>query len=293
MQRDPVRAIIQAGVFLLLYVVCVTLLGALGGFVGGYLVGLTVGSLLAASLATAFAMAIFGGRPLVEVGLFWNRLARVNVLWGLAGGAGAAVLAIAPALVFHAAHFVQSPEAGANWRTLLFVPLLLLCGAAAEELLFHGFGFQVLVREIGGYATVIPIGILFGFLHSNNPNASRLGLINTAGFGILFGIAFLRSRDLWLPMGLHFGWNITLPLFGVNLSGITIKPTGVTLLWNVDSLWSGGEYGPEASILTSGVLVLLLLYILKIPVARQHAPLLDIPPEVTQEPTQEPPVPSA
>jgi membrane protease YdiL (CAAX protease family) len=284
MQRDPVRAAIQAGVFLLLYVVAVYLLGPLALLAGGYLVGLTVGSLVAAALATAFAMAIFGGHPLIDVGLCWNGFARANVLWGIAGGTGAAVLVIAPAVLFHAAHFVPSPEAGANWRTLLFVPFLLFCGAAGEELLFHGFGFQVMLREIGTYATVLPVGILFGFLHSNNPNASRLGLANTAGFGILFGIAFLRSHDLWLPMGLHFGWNFTLPLFGVNLSGITIKPTGVTLLWNVGSLWSGGDYGPEASVLTSGILALLLLYILKIPVARQHAPLLDTPPDPTPEP---------
>jgi membrane protease YdiL (CAAX protease family) len=278
MPRDPLRAAIQAGVFLLLYVVAVYLLSPIVMLVGGYLVGLTIGSLLASALATAFATAIFGGRPLIDVGLFWNRLSRHNVLWGIAGGAGAAMLVLLPAVLFGAAHFVQSPEAGANWRTLLFVPVLLLCGAAAEELLFHGFGFQVLLREIGTYATVLPVGILFGLLHNNNPNSSRIGLINTAGFGILFGIAFLRSHDLWLPMGLHFGWNFTLPLFGVNLSGITIKPTGVTLLWNVGSLWSGGDYGPEASILTSGVLLILLIYIWKIPVARQHAPLIDTSP---------------
>ncbi|MCU1262969.1 MAG: Abortive infection protein [Bryobacterales bacterium] len=148
MRRDPLRAAIQAGVFLLLYVVAVYVLGPLAMLVGGYLVGLTIGSLIAAALATAFAMAIFGGRPLIDVGLHWNHLSRTNVLWGIAGGAAAATLVLVPAVLFHAAHFVASPEAGANWRTLLFVPLLLFCGAAGEELLFHGFAFQVLLREL-------------------------------------------------------------------------------------------------------------------------------------------------
>ncbi len=275
MPRDPLRPAIQAGVFALLYVVAVYLLGPVALLVGGYLVGLTIGSLVAAALATAFSTAIFGGRPLIDVGLFWNHHSRVNLGWGVAGGALTAVMVLVPPVLTGAAHFVSSPEAGANWRTLLFVPILLFCGAAAEELLFHGFGFQVLVRELGTWATVLPVGILFGLLHSNNPNSSPLGLANTAGFGILFGLAFLRSHDLWLPMGLHFGWNFTLPLFGVNLSGITIKPTGITLLWNAGPVWSGGDYGPEASVLTSGALVLLLIYIYRIPVVKQYAPLLD------------------
>jgi hypothetical protein len=152
-----------------------------------------------------------------------------------------------------------------------------MCGAVGEEMLFHGFAFQVLLRQFGTFATILPIGVLFGVLHGNNPNASRIGIINTAGFGILFGIAFLRSHDLWLPIGLHFGWNFTLPLFGVNLSGITMKPTGVTIVWNVGSLWSGGDYGVEASALTSVVLAILLAVIWFLPVKRQKALLLEEP----------------
>ncbi len=97
------------------------------------------------------------------------------------------------------------------------------------------------------------------------------------GFGILFGIAFLRSHDLWLPIGLHFGWNFTLPMFGVNLSGITIKPTGLEILWKAGPLWSGGEYGPEASVLTSAVLILLAIYLWKAPIRKQYAPVYEAP----------------
>ena len=57
--------------------------------------------------------------------------------------------------------------------------------------------------------------MLFALLHSSNPNATWLGTANTAGFGILFGYAYLRSRDLWLPIGLHFGLELyTAPLRG-------------------------------------------------------------------------------
>ena len=116
-------------------------------------------------------------------------------------------------------------------------------------------------------------------LHFDNPGATWFSTGITAGFGIVFGFAYLRSRDLWLPIGLHFGWNFTLPLFGVNISGLRIRMTGYQLSWTAGEMWSGGEYGPEASILTLAVVVLLFVYVWKAPVRRQSSPITDPPAE--------------
>jgi membrane protease YdiL (CAAX protease family) len=97
-----------------------------------------------------------------------------------------------------------------------------------------------------------------------------LGIVNTMGFAVVLGYAFVRSGDLWLPIGIHFGWNWTLPLFGENLSGFTMGMTGVTMHWYVSDIWSGGSYGPEASLLTCGVVIALLVYLVKAPVASQE-----------------------
>ena len=164
------------------------------------------------------------------------------------------------------------PAAG----TMPLVIVMLAASSAGEEMLFHGYGFQRLLGLLGPYAAVFSVGALFAVMHGSNPNATWPGLVNTAGFGVLFGYALLRSRDLWLPIGLHFGWNCTLPLFGVNLSGLKMDLTGHEMVWTAGALWSGGEYGPEASMLTSGVLLLLFLYVAKAPVGRQ-APLLADP----------------
>jgi membrane protease YdiL (CAAX protease family) len=126
---------------------------------------------------------------------------------------------------------------------------------------------------------VLPVGILFALLHGSNPSVTNLALANTAGFGILFGYAYLRSRDLWLPIGLHFGWNFTVPLFGENLSGLRMNVTGYEMSWTAGRVWSGGEYGPEASILTSAVLVVLFVFLWKAPVRRQASPLTAPPAE--------------
>jgi hypothetical protein len=162
----------------------------------------------------------------------------------------------------------------------LFVPLMTVAGAAGEEILFRGFGFQILLRAFGPFSAILPIGLLFGFMHGNNPNASITGLINTALFGILFGFAFLRSHDIWFPFGLHLGWNLTLLLFGVDISGITMRVTSYEVQWNTTALWSGGAYGPEASVLTTAAVALLGLAVWKTRVIRQTAYLVDGSPEV-------------
>ena len=55
---------------------------------------------------------------------------------------------------------------------------------------------------------------------ARNLNFGLLPLANTILWGIVLGYSFLRSGDLWLPIGLHFGWNWTLPLLGVNLGHV-------------------------------------------------------------------------
>jgi membrane protease YdiL (CAAX protease family) len=159
----------------------------------------------------------------------------------------------------------------------MFLPVLLLCGALGEEIAFRGFVLQVLIRGWRPWIAIIGTGALFGWLHNDNPGATALSDFNTALFGILFGVALLRSHDLWLPAGLHFGWNCALPFLGVEVSGLTIRVVGYELIWKAGNLWSGGNYGPEASVLTSAVLGILFLAVWKVPVRRGRAYLLEPP----------------
>ncbi len=278
-RRDPLRLALQVALYVFLYAAMAFAAGPLLYWAGEYLIAITVTGLVAACFANWLSLRIYEGKPLWDIGLAPARGWRRNLGLGLAGGMGSAALVLAPPLAAGAAHLRAMPDSGAGVGQFAFVALMLLFGAAGEEILFRGYAFQLLLRALGAAATIIPVGVLFALLHAGNPNASPLGLANTAGFGILFGYAFLRSRDLWLPIGLHFGWNLTLPLFGVNVSGLKIGMTGYAMEWTAGNLWSGGDYGPEASILTSGVLVLLFLFLVKAPVRLQYAPLLGPPAE--------------
>ena len=274
--QDPLRIAISLVAFVAFDLVADWVAGRLL-FWGG-VVGITLAGLLAALFANWLALRIYEHRTLSAVGLWLNRPAAQHLGYGLLGGAGAAALVLAPPLLVGAAHLARLPVAPSA-GTLPFVMFGLAAGSAAEELLFRGYGFQILMAAVGPFAAIVPVGVLFALMHTGNPNAVWLGIANTAGFGILFGYAFFRSRDLWLPIGLHFGWNFTLPLFGVNVSGLKMDVTDHQMVWTAGVWWSGGEYGPEASVLTSVALIVLFVAAAKVPIRRQASPLTDPPAE--------------
>ncbi|SDG93106.1 hypothetical protein SAMN05216553_113169 [Lentzea fradiae] len=119
----------------------------------------------------------------------------------------------------------------------------------SEELLFRGILFRFLERGIGTWAALLLSGVLFGAIHMMNPHATvwtSTAIAISAGF--MLAAAYAATRNLWVPIGVHFGWNyVQGGIFGASVSG-TEAPQG--LLDSVTSgplLVSGGEFGPEAS----------------------------------------------
>lgn len=276
-KRDWLRPLLGAGTCFLLLQIGLWFLLPIVDYFGGRMMAITVAMLLAATVANGLAMAMFESRGLSDLGLLWNGGAGYNLLMGTALGVAGAALAILPPMALGMAHFAWVPNADVSWRAAMFLPVLLLCGALGEEIAFRGFVLQVLIRGWRPWIAIIGTGALFGWLHNDNPGATALSDFNTALFGILFGVALLRSHDLWLPAGLHFGWNCALPFLGVEVSGLTIRVVGYELIWKAGNLWSGGNYGPEASVLTSAVLGILFLAVWKVPVRRGRAYLLEPP----------------
>jgi membrane protease YdiL (CAAX protease family) len=227
----------------------------------GIVVTSAMATFAAAAVANAITVRIYERGRLADLGLAWTVTSKREMFIGFAAAAGAAVVILGGPVITRFANFERSPGVEHPWASFLFVSLVLLFGAAGEEMLFRGYAFQLLVRSIGAFATILPVSILFGIGHLNNPNATLLGIVNTVLWGVLLGFAYWRTNALWLPIGLHFGWNFALPLFGVNLSGFTMGVTGYALHWRTGDLWSGGAYGPEGSILASGIVVALFFVI--------------------------------
>jgi membrane protease YdiL (CAAX protease family) len=289
-RKDPVREISHVVVFAVFYLAPLFLgFGFLMQNLVGNFAGMTLANLAAALFATWLALKIYwNDLNIAAAGLWWNRASADNFALGLLGGAGAVCAALVPALLFGAAHLHRIPGGRPTLGAAVFLGVFLLVGSSAEEILFRGFAFQTLIAALGPGPSIAACALLFGLLHLGNPGANWLGIANTAAFGAVFGYAFLRSRDLWLPIGLHFGWNFTLPLFGEKVSGLTMNVTGYEMSWTAGSLWSGAAYGPEASLLATAAVVLLFLYVRQAPARRQSSPLTDPPVESA---VCEPPMP--
>jgi membrane protease YdiL (CAAX protease family) len=228
---------------------------------GSLLVTATMAAFAAAALANAITVRIYERGQLSALGLGWTKASSREFLLGMGSGAGAACLVLLLPVAAGMASFEKVPGSEHIVASLAFVSIVLLFGAFGEEMLFHGYAFQLLIRRIGGFATILPAAVIFGFAHMDNPNRNLLGIINTMLWGLVFGYAYLRTSALWLPIGLHFGWNVALPMLGANLSGFTMGVTGYALHWKAGDLWSGGGYGPEGSLLTTAIVMVLFFVV--------------------------------
>ncbi len=238
------------------------------------LVASTVGLFAAVLTTTAVMMRIYEVRPLYIVGLFANRIGVRHLGTGLVWGAGCSLAVVGAQWAGGWARLERGPSLE-NWGpTLAFGVLILLVGATGEELFFRGYAFQHLIRAFGPRFSILVTSAIFAWAHAENPAASPLGMVNTGLFGAVFGYAYWRTRDLWLPLGMHFAWNFSLAGIGANVSGIKMKLTAVSVVAAGSPLFSGGAYGPEASLLTTGVLGIFLVFLWKRPQRRQELGIL-------------------
>jgi len=134
-------------------------------------------------------------------------------------------------------------------------PLATAVGAGVgEELVFRGVIFRMTEQRLGTAAALIVSSLLFGLVHSANVGATP---VSTAAIaleaGALLGVAYSASRSLWLPIGLHFGWNFTEGgIFGTAVSGGQSRGLLDSVL-SGPNLMTGGSFGPEASLIAVAV----------------------------------------
>jgi membrane protease YdiL (CAAX protease family) len=115
-----------------------------------------------------------------------------------------------------------------------------------EEILTRGYHLQNLEEGTTTTLAVLVSSTFFGILHLNNPNAGWSAFIGVSLAGFFLAFAYLRTRHLWLPIGLHIGWNFFEgPIFGFPLSGMT-TPSLITHQVDGPVLLTGGAFGPEA-----------------------------------------------
>jgi uncharacterized protein len=175
-----------------------------------------------------------------------SRPAAKETAWGTVLGLAAFTAVIAAIAVF-GGYRIGGWGSAAGAVTLLG---FMVAAATTEELVFRGVLFRIIEERLGTWVALVLTGLLFGLMHLFNENASLWGALAIAiEAGGMLGAAYVATRRLWLPIGLHFGWNFAeAGVFGTVVSG---KDNSEGLLDGVMSgstLLSGGAFGPEASL---------------------------------------------
>jgi membrane protease YdiL (CAAX protease family) len=225
------------------------------------------------------------GRPLLQaLGLDWHRGAAHDL------GVGIAIAATAMAAIFSIESLLGaiSQRAAPDARLL---PLMtaaggMLAAAFKEEVVMRCLLLSGLLLALGGRAApAIGISALaFGLIHLSNPGATAMSVIGNSLGGVMYGLAFVLTKRLWLPVGLHFAWNFTQgPLLGFPVSGMDAG--GLQRIHDNGPAWlTGGAYGPEGGAVGIAfrfvVIALMLLWVRwsrqrQLPMVRSERFLID------------------
>ncbi|WP_405583841.1 CPBP family intramembrane glutamic endopeptidase [Streptomyces sp. NBC_01092] len=122
--------------------------------------------------------------------------------------------------------------------------------AVTEELMFRGILFRIAEERIGTWIALALTGALFGLVHLLNPNASLWGATAIAiEAGGMLTAAYVATRKLWVPIGVHFGWNFAAGgIFSTEVSGNNTAQGLLDSATSGPKLVTGGDFGPEGSV---------------------------------------------
>ncbi|MEA2640339.1 MAG: protease family protein [Chloroflexota bacterium] len=205
-------------------------------------------------------------RPPAAIGLRRQGGVR-DLAVGFAIGAGLMCVSVG-VLALAGWYRVAAVEPGAAALALLASGLVLQLNIGAfEEGLARGVIFRDLEDALGSWPALVLSAAIFGLAHLANPEATLWGAIAIAlEAGVLLAAAFMLTRSLWLPIGIHVSWNFVQgSVFGINISGSNlVQQSLITPAISGPELWTGGAFGIEASpivlvvSLAAGITMLLL-----------------------------------
>jgi uncharacterized protein len=210
--------------------------------------------LLPASLGALVALALYrlGVRAIERRAPHELSLAKLapELTAGLLLGAAAFAVVMGVLLVV-GAYALTGPKPAVPWEPLA----ISISSGVVEELVFRGIIFRLLWSTLGMWWALVVSSALFGAAHLINPHAdimAALGII--FGAGLPLAAVYILTRALWAPIGCHLAWNFTGGyVFGAQVSGLELGPSlyRVQPVEGVGVLWTGGTFGPEASLPTA------------------------------------------
>lgn len=140
------------------------------------------------------------------------------------------------------------------WQTLDYI-VGHTVGSYKEELVDRGYMLQTIASGLNLPLAALITSLSFGLGHMANPNSTWLAALGIT-FGALLNVyGYVRTRQLWLPIGLHAGWNIFQRSLGFPVSGYSISGL-LKISVSGPELWTGGAFGPEAGLIVLPICLL-------------------------------------
>lgn len=207
------------------------------------------------------------GLPLRSLGWARHRGWLRDLLMGSLIGIVSLLVATALATAIGGFQFAFNPSgiSTGTGKTLLVSCLVFIPAAAAEEIVFRGYPLQTMTRARLAWVGLILPSILFAWVHMSNPNVvPGFTLLNTTLAGIWLGVAYLRTRSLWFPLGIHWSWNWMMgAVLGLPVSGIEkLTPDPLLRATDAGPAWlTGGTYGIEGGAACTIALVISTVFI--------------------------------
>jgi CAAX protease family protein len=198
-----------------------------------------------------------------------------GLLWGLALFTSVMVILLACG-VYHPSGWGTTGQLAGGF-------VLAVLAGIVEEILFRGLLFRLSAKLIGTWGALLLTAALFGAAHAANRGATLSSSIAIAvEAGILLGASYSATTRLWLPIGLHVGWNFTEgSLYGMTLSGNKMASGLIGGSLSGPRILTGGEFGPEASIVAVIVCLAAAVYFIRRTIKLQH-----VEPPVWSKPAQ-------
>ena len=158
-----------------------------------------------------------------------------------------------------------------NWSQVEIAPLrmrfllasffMFLCTVFFEELVFRGYMLRKLLVRFSPVISLSLTSLIFCLTHCLNPGITIVSIINVFLAGLLLGVLFIKTKNIWLVTGFHFFWNYIQSILGFNVSGMEVP--SILFLNFDDNLFNGGYFGFEGSYVCTIIMLLALCFYYK------------------------------
>ena len=214
--------------------------------------------MFAATILTAFIWSRYIYRERFErIGVsFFCSSGWRDLLWGIFYGG---VSVAAGFMICYLWGVISVDSTGYPSDFLIYLGVMVMV-AISEELLCRGYVMRRFAKVYGNAWAIVISSAIFMAMHMFNDSLTTIAFLNLFLAGVLFGVAYMVTKSLWLPIGMHFAWNFVQgPVLGYSVSG-SVTGSVVHQTTATGPEWiSGGAFGFEGSLLCSAIVLILTL----------------------------------